>query len=141
MAKIVARNASLGIHDSTAVCRAFSGSTNSVTLTYSAETPEVTVFGDGLRQRLPDGMLDWELTFDAFFGTGASQIDGILYDILGASTHVSFGPNGSATGEIWYSACAILTNYEMTFGVADAATVSGTLIARSGSLTRDVWPA
>jgi len=141
MSKIVARNAALGIHDSTTACRSFTGSANSVTITYSAEAPETTAFGDDLRQRLQDGIKDWELTFDAFFGTGASEVDETLYGILGASTHVSFGPSGSATGAIWYSACAVLTNYEMTFGIADAATVSGTLVARSGSLTRSTWPA
>jgi len=142
MAKIVARNASLGIHDSTAAatCRAFSASANSITLTYSAEAPEVTAFGDGLRQRLQDGIKDWELTFDAFFATGANEVDATLYSLVGASTYFSFGPNGSATGAILYGACAILTNYEMTFGVADAATVSGTLVSRSGSLSRGTWP-
>lgn len=139
MAKIVARNASLGIDDSSAACRAFSASANSVTLTYSAEAPEVTAFGDTLRQRLQDGIKDWELTFDAFFATGADEVDAVLYGIVGGSTHFSFGPNGSAASTIRYSASAILTNYEMTFGVADAATVSGTLTARSGSLTRTTW--
>ena len=140
MAKIVARNASLGIHDSSGVCRAFSSSANNITLTYSAEAPEVTAFGDVLRHRLQDGIKDWELTFDAFFATGANEVDATLYGIVGASTYFSFGPNGSATTNILYGACAILTNYEMTFGVADAATVSGTLVARSGSLSRGAWP-
>jgi len=139
MAKIVARNASLGIHDSSGACRAFSASANSITLTYSAEAPEVTAFGDGLRQRLQDGIKDWELTFDAFFATGANEVDAVLYGIVGASTFMAFGPNGSAATGIKYNASAILTSYEMTFGVADAATVSGTLVARSGSLTRGTW--
>ena len=139
MAKIVARNAALGIDDSSATCRAFSGSANSVSLTYSAEAPESTAFGDSLRQRLQDGIKDWELTFDAFFATGANEVDAVLYGIVGASTHFSFGPSGSSSSAIRYSASAILTSYDMTFGVADAATVSGTLTARSGSLTRTTW--
>jgi hypothetical protein len=136
MGKLAARNASIGIDDSTAVCRALSGDVNSITLTYSAEAPEVTGFGSNVRERMQDGIKDWELTFDAFFNSDAARADQVLSGILGGSTRFCFGPAGSSSGASMYTACAILTSYEMTFGVEDAGTVSGTLVARSGSLTR-----
>lgn len=139
MAKIIARNASLGIDDSSATCRPLSSLVNNIALSWSSESPEVTSFGQNTRERLQDGIKDWELTFDAFFSSGANEVDVVLSGILGGSTRFSFGPAGSTSGCNMYAACAILSTYDMTFGVADAATVSGTLVARSGSLTRTTF--
>jgi len=138
MAKIVGRNGSLYL-DVESVCRAMSAQLSTITLSQSSEAPETTSFGQQTRERLPDGLLDWELTFDSFFSTGASEVDATLSAILGGSTMFQFGPTGSTSGSIKYSACGILTKYDMKFGVADAATVSGTLVSRSGSLTRGTW--
>ncbi|KKQ44072.1 MAG: hypothetical protein US62_C0034G0010 [Candidatus Woesebacteria bacterium GW2011_GWA1_37_8] len=52
MAKIVGRNASLYVEDSTGACRSISGDLNQVTLSRSAEAPDVTGFGEDMRQRL-----------------------------------------------------------------------------------------
>lgn len=139
MAKTVARNASLYVWDSAAACRAISGYVNQVTLSYTAEAPEVTSFGDDNRTRLPNGLKDYELTFDAFFSTGANEVDAIFSGILGGSTYFIFSPTGSSTCSIQYSACAVCTSYEMNFGVEDAATVSATIVNRAGSLTRTTW--
>ena len=136
MAKVAARNASIGVDDSTGACHALSSFGNSVTLTYSAEAPEVTGFGSNNRERMQDGIKDTEFTFDAFFATGAEETDAVLNGILGASTRWVFGPTGSTTGLIHYSALAILSSYEMTFGVEDAGQCSATFVGRSGSLTR-----
>ncbi len=140
MAKIAARNATLGIDGTTGACVSITGYSNNVTLTYSAEAPEVTSFGATVRERMQDGIKDAELTFDCFYDNGAAGIDKLLYDKLGASTCFYFGPSGSlasaASLNAWYSCCAILSNYEMTFGLEDAGQCSGTLVARTGSLTR-----
>jgi hypothetical protein len=141
MGKLAARNASFILDDSAAASQCLSGDFNSITLTYSAEAPEVTGFGSNVRERMQDGIKDWELTFDAFFNNDANRVDRVLSGILGASTRFKFAPAGSATGASMYTACAILTSYEMTFGVEDAGTVSGTLVARSGSLTRAIFEA
>ena len=136
MAKVIAKNASLGIDDSAGTCRALTSFANQVTLTLSAETPEVTGFGDNSRQRLQDGLKDGELTFDATLATGANETDIVLFGIYGASTRYAFGPAGSSSGCTMYSASAILSRYEMRMGVADAGQCSGTLVLRSGSVTR-----
>jgi hypothetical protein len=141
MAKIIARNASLGIDDSSGACRALSSFVNNVTLNLTAEAPETTGFGDTYRTRMQDGVKDGELSFDAFLATGANETDAVLFGILGGSTRWVFGPSGSiASGSpIRYAASAILTQYQMTFALADAAQVSGTFALRTGAITRDTW--
>lgn len=133
MAKVAARNASLYVDDSTGASQAVGGLLNNITLTLSAEAPEVTGFGDVYRQRQQDGLKDAELSFDAFYGTGAAESDAILGGILGASTRFQFGPAGSGAGARKYAACAILTKYDMKFALADAGQVSGTLVLRNNS--------
>ena len=139
MGKVAAKNASIGLDDISGACQALSGDINSVTLTYSAEAPEVTGFGSDVRERMQDGIKDWELTFDAFFNSDADRADAVMSGILGGSTRFVFGPSGSISGSIMYTACAILTSYELGFTVEDAGTISGTLVARSGSLTRTTF--
>lgn len=138
MSKVVGRNGSLYL-DVQSVCRAMSAQVSTITLAQSSEAPETTSFGQKTRERLPDGLLDWELSFDSFFSSGASEVDETLSAILGGSTMFQFGPTGSAASSIKYSACGILTKYDMKFGVADAATVTGTVVSRSGSLSRGAW--
>ena len=139
MAKIIARNASFYLEDSAAASRAFSGFLNTITLTRSAETPDVTGFGEVNRQRMSGGLLDFEVDFTAFFATGANETDQVLSGILGGSTLFKFGPSGSSSGCILYTGCGILSEYNADFAVEGAATVSGKVIARSGSLTRGTW--
>ncbi|MFA6016439.1 MAG: hypothetical protein WC742_15380 [Gallionellaceae bacterium] len=139
MPKIHARNASLGVDNSSAACTPISGMTNNITLDYSADTPEVTAFGDNTQQNLHDGIKSWELSFDAFFETGATGVDATLFNIVGASTRFNFGPTGSTSGSISYTASAVLSKYNMKFGVNDSGQVSGTFVPRSGSLTRTTW--
>lgn len=139
MAKIVARNASLGIDDIDGTLQALSGDSNQVSLSFSAETPDVTSFGDAFHQRLSDGLKDWEVGFNAKFNTSASKVDDVLFRVWAGSTLMTFGPAGSAGGSIKYTACAILSEYNMTFGVEGAGEVTGTIVARSGSMTRGTY--
>jgi len=139
MGKIVARNASIYLDNASSACQSFSGLTNSISFSQTAEAPDVTSFGSDVRERLADGLKDWEMTCGAFFSTGANEVDVVLSSILGGSTFVRFGPSGSTSTCVMYSASAVLTEYSMDFSVADAATVTYTLVQRSGSMTRGTW--
>lgn len=139
MGKTVGRNASLYLEDSSSACQSMSGLLNQITLNRSAEAPDVTGFGNDNRERLSNGIKDWELTFAAFFSTGANEVDQVLNGILGGSTLFKFGPTGSSSGCVMYTACGVLSEYSADFNVEGAATVSGTVMARSGSLTRATW--
>ena len=139
MGKIVARNASIYLDDSNSACQSFSALTNQISFSRTAEAPDVTSFGANDRERLADGLKDWELSFNGFFSTAANETDAILSGILGEATAVKFGLSGSTSTCVLYTACAVLTDYSMDFGVADAATVSFTVVGRSGSMTRTTW--
>ena len=137
--RITARNASLYVTDSNGASKSISGYLNNISMSRSAEAPDITGFGEDNRQRLSNGIKDWELSFNAFFGTGASAIDEILNGILGGSTMLWFGPSGSTSSCTMYTACGVLTEYAADFALEGAATMSGTIMARSGSMTRTTW--
>ena len=139
MGKTMARNASIGIDDTTNTCRALSSLFNNCTLNITAETPEATGFGDVNKIRLQDGIKDWDLSVDGFWGSGATETDAILFALLGGSTRMIYGPTGSTSGSVMYSACAILQSYSVKNAVADTAQISLKLVARTGSLTRGTF--
>lgn len=138
MAKIAARNASLYLYDAAGACRSLSGQTNSITLTLSAESTEVTGFGDSTRERVADGIRDWEIAMDGFYSQSANESDAVLQGIInaGGSTLFKLGPAGSTSTSPQYTACATLTSYEINMTAEDAAQISFSLTNRSGSLTR-----
>lgn len=139
MGKVNGNNVSIWVDDATSACQSITGWGNSITLSWEAETPEVTTFGNINRERLPDGIQDWELSVDGFWGGDVDEIDALLSGILGGSTFIQLGPGGSDTGNVKYSACAILSSYEIGVELEEAVTFSATFVARSGSLTRGAW--
>ena len=126
MAEIIGLNARTLIGN-----RNLSGTTNQVTLTLSAETPEVTSFVDNSRQRLAGGIRDFELTEDGFFETGASAADAFLAATLGASALAAAYMAGLAGSKYGYECAALLSRYEMPFRVGDAGGISLTLAGSS----------
>lgn len=139
--RVTARNASVYIENLSAASTSISADLNSTTLGQPKDAPDVTGFGERTRQRLDDGLLDWEFSMDGFVAVGASEIDEVLYELYTGSvgTLLQFGPNGSATGQVRYSGCGVLTNYEMSHGIEGAATFTATIAAQAGSLTRGTW--
>jgi hypothetical protein len=107
--------------------RDMSCTSNNATLTFSAEAPEVTTFCDDNRARMQDGIKDVELSVDGFYDTGASGADVALSHMLAASVLTGFYPTGYGTCQVAYEMGGILTNYEMTFALEDAGTMSLTV--------------
>jgi|SRR3990167_1864666 len=139
MTKMVARNASLYIQNSAGASIAISGDLNQVSLVRSVEIPDITPYTDVDRVRLPGGVRDWELTFNGFYNTAGSGVENVLWGITGSPTVFKLGPAGSSSGRIMFTACAILSQYAADSTVGGAVTISGTLVARTGSLTRTTW--
>lgn len=140
MTKIVGRNASIYVDDSSAACQSISADLSTATLTGTAESPEVTGFGDTTRQRLVDGLQEWELSVEGYVhDQGTTTAGCILFPILAGSTFIQFGPNGSATSSPKFTGCAVLTEFTQDFNVEDAATFSATFVSRSGSLSASTW--
>ncbi len=140
MARIVARNAVLGVDDNTGTSQNVSGRTNTIALSWTSEAPEVTAFTETTRTRVPGGLLDWEITADIWYDEASAQVDSIFSGLIGGSgTKIHFGPAGSVSGYVKYSGCAVITEYSMNFAVADAGTANVAFSARTGSLTRGTW--
>jgi hypothetical protein len=141
MAKLAARKASLFLEDGAGASMVMSAMISSITLTMNVEIPEVTGFGNDNRERVSNGIKDWELSMNGFYGTAACEPGTVLDSIraAGGSTRFVLGPAGSVSGCPKYSACGVLTTYEVTEAPADAAAISFTITARSGSLTRGTF--
>jgi hypothetical protein len=137
MAKLAARNAWLAL-EANGASTILSPMTSSITLTFTTESTEVTGFGNDNRERVSDGIRDWELTMSGFWGSGASDPGTLLNTIRasGGSTRFKLAPATCIAGCPLYTACGVLSTYEITEAPGDAAAVSFTLVARSGSLTR-----
>ena len=141
MAKIIGRNASLYIEASAlGASISLSGQSNNITLGFTTDEVETTGFGNNFTETLANGVEDWTLTFNAFWSGGVAEIDQTLFGILiTGCTRIRFGPAGSAACSIKYEACGILSEYEVDFESRNAGRISGTVVARSGSMTRDTW--
>ena len=144
MPKQIGRNASLyiadsGCNNSASNLFALTGDLNSITLTFSEDAAEVSAFGMTNKERMFDGIKNWELSFDGYYEQQAAGIDAVLFGLLGGSCVMKYGPAGSSTGSVMYTACAILSTYDIGFELENAITVKGTLVARSGSMTASQW--
>jgi len=139
MAKIVAKNVSLYIDNSSAACTSISGRSNSAAISFSAETPDVSAFGTSWRERVPDGLKDWELSISGFADFAATQVDTTLFGILGASTRIQYGPGGSTSGCTKYTASAVCSDYSVEGSVEGAVTFSATFAARTGVMSASEW--
>lgn len=122
MARITAQNARI-------LGRGYdlSGRSNSITLTFSAEAPEVTTFGADTRERLPGGIRDLELSVDGFFDSAASQVDAIFSELLTGSGYWAVFPEGFGASKIGRELAGILTEYESEAAVEDATTTAITV--------------
>lgn len=139
MAKIVARNASFGLEDETGACKPMGGHANSVTMSWTSETPDSTGFGSANRERMPNGLQDFEFSFAGFYDSASDKTEDVFGALgPGGSTRCIFGPSGSTAGTK-YSGCTVLVDYSIEPTVEGALTISATFAARSGSLTRDTW--
>lgn len=139
MGKITARNAFFRVWDGTASTN-LTTSLNSITLTQSEEAPEVSVFGQQNRERMHDGIKDWEAAVEGYYEAGTGLIDAVLFGLVaGACGMIDFGPSGSTSGCVKYSACSVLNSYEINFALEDAGMVTANFQARTGSMTRTTW--
>ena len=109
---------------------------DSVTHNRMVETAETTAFSNNDKAfiaGLMDGSFDlsghWDATADAaLHGT---------FD--GATISLIYGPAGSTTGLVRYTATCLVTGYNITSPVADRVNWSATF-QRTGALTRDTFP-
>lgn len=127
MAKISARN-----------CGIFAGGRNLTTrlnaanLQLTAESPDVTVFGDDDRERLSNTIKDFELGFSGFYDVSASQIGESLNELLTGSAYYGFFFTGiGAACSLGREFGGVMSEYTIDSTVEGATAVSGTVSGSS----------
>lgn len=140
MARVHGRNVSIYVDNSSGACQSISGDLNSATLTYTSEAPDVTGFGNTTRQRLGDGLIEWQLDVSGFWDNAGSTTAGcILFPIVTGSSYVQFGPTGSTAGNLKLTGSCLITEFNMEAGVEDALAFSCVIMSRTGSLSSSTW--
>lgn len=121
------------IADSGSTERNISGFHTQASLNRSADTAETSTFGSSDKSYVA-GLKDATLPFTGRFD---ATVDGYLNGVLGTPTTFSYFPQGSATGFPKYSGTAILTRYEPTADLGDAASHTGEFQV-TGAITRAI---
>jgi hypothetical protein len=101
-----------------------------------ADVAEVSTLGTNDKNFL-NGMREGTFALSGFFDP---TVDGYLAGELGGTAEAfRYFPQGSATGRIYYSGSAILTDYSVDTSTGDAGKITGSLQA-SGPIARTVSP-
>lgn len=134
------KDATFQIEDNGSTLRAIRTDLTSVTLSFTADSPEHTAFGDSDRQRLGGGLRDWSIDISGHWNdTATTGVDAILFGLYQASTNyitrVRACPGGSTAGYPVYTGSGILTGYNPAATVDGVVGVSATIIG-SGSIVR-----
>ena len=136
MAAFVLSNASVlvGIVD-------LSDHVRSVTVDYSAETPETTTMGAVAKARL-GGLLDWKADVEFNMDYAVGEVHATLYPILGTTITLTVQPVAGTEGATnpKFVGSAILAKYNpLTGKVGDVATTKAEFVG-TGLLTLDIAP-
>jgi len=102
-----------------------SGRMNSVTLNYTAELKDKTVFGSSYRKRLM-GLFSVEMSGQGFYdASSAYSGDKILWDDVGSTDQItSIVAEGTALGNIVYSAQKLSNEYTPSYQIGEIASIS-----------------
>ena len=132
MARVTARNTHIAASNPTnGASIILSGRSNTAEMTFEAPGVQVTAFGEEYHTRIGDGIKDWSISVGGYWDGAASNLDVFLYDAVGASINVVYGPGSSESGSVKYSGCAILDDYAITGELEGAVEWSATLTAAS----------
>jgi hypothetical protein len=121
------------IADAGSVMRDISNVLKSEGLPRSADTADTSALGTTSKTYIP-GMFDGTISIDGMYDV---TVDGYLAGILGLMTTYEYYPTGTGVTNVKYSGACLLTSYETTSGVDDAAKITGE-IQLSGPVTRTV---
>ena len=131
------RNAKLLVTESAGSTRDVSGDSNSITLTWTRDNPDVTTFGQDTHQRI-GGLHDATMTGAYVFNTTEScGVPQVFDNLISGSyvTYIQYAPGGSITGCPLYTACMLVNSHSHTAGVNAAVAGTWAMQIASGSLT------
>lgn len=118
------------------------GDGNNCSLTDSENHPESTAYGTNNVSRSPSSLGDNKFTYEGWASTDAASgtlevLSGSL--LKGNMVTITFGPGGSGTGAIKYSACMVRDDGEVTAPVDNLVKARASFSLGSGSLTKGVF--
>lgn len=120
MAFVHGKSAVFKVDDSGGTLRDISAYCDNVDFPLTADTAEVTTFGDSSKEYVA-GLKDATISIS---GSWDATADGYLADIVGAAGTFEYGPAGSAGGSIKFTGEAICTGYTVTAPVGDKVSFS-----------------
>lgn len=123
MAFVAGKDSEFYITDSGGTERDISAYVSSAGLPQSADTHEVSAFGDASKEYIA-GLKDATVPLE---GPWDGTVHNYLQGIIGLSKAIAYFPEGSASGKYKLSASAILNSYEINSDVGDAVRFSGEL--------------
>lgn len=110
----------------------------SVTINYGSETQDNTVMGDDTRSRI-GGLKDWSVTIQVVNDWAASEVDSVLFPLVGTTFTVIVRPDNSegvsATNPN-YTGTGILESYPPLGNAVGELAESGVTIQSAGTLSR-----
>ena len=109
----------------------------SVALDYSAELLDETAFGDTTRTRL-GGLKDWTLTLSMHEDYAASQLDSILFPLVGTLVALELRPTSGAvsTSNPKYTGNGVFGSYPALVGGVGELVKTDIKFEAAGTLTR-----
>lgn len=132
MAEVVLTNAFVSIDGND-----MSDHVRSVTFDYGAEPQDITAMSDTTRQRT-GGLLDWSVSVEFNQDYAASDVDSILFPLIGTTVTIILRPTASAvsTTNPNFTGTALVESYNpLGAGVGDVLTTTCQLSA-AGALSR-----
>lgn len=139
MPKVAGRDTYIKLYSgSTGASNNISGDGNSVTISWSAEAPETTGFTNRQRTRLTGGIRDVALDMNGYWNTSVNAVDQLFDEIKGGTgcPMLLIAMGGSSAGSPVYTACVVMTTYNVEAPYDGVVTWTAAFSLRSGSITR-----
>jgi hypothetical protein len=138
MAEFVLLDATVEIGASGGALVDLSDHVRSVTIDYSAESPEKTAMGDTTKTRLP-GLLDWKIDVEFNQDYAAANVDATLFSLVGAAVDVDICATSDVAAPTTphFTGSGIITTYNPLGGkVGDTNTTKVTIVGGTTVLSR-----
>ena len=148
MPKVAGRNTFIVAYSgSDGASRSLAGDGNNLTISWAAEAPETTGFGNRQRTRLAGGIRDVTIDLSGYWNAAATAtacgMDDTIenwfkYGGTDGCPMLVMAPGGSTAGSPVYTACVVLTSYNVDMAYDGIVSYTAAFALRAGSLTRSL---
>ncbi len=138
MAAVHGKDVKILVWDSTGSSRDISPDMNSITLTHTRDNPTITTFSQTTESRIA-GIRDGQLSGAGIYNSSCANLAAasILDELMAGSliTTVQIAPAGSVAGRPKYTACMLLSQFEVQGTNTAPVGISFTFQMASGSIS------